>query len=212
MSIRRRLELLDWAKKNNTFIIEDDYNGEFRYDGNPIPSLQSIDKYENVIYLGSISKSLAPFMNISYFVLPDRLISPYNEFYQLYSCHIPWINQYIVQRFIEDGHYEKHIRKIRHMYSKRHNLLLKELSLMSNNIEILNRGAGLYFILRVLNVTSNKWLVEKALDQGVKVISTQSFWQDETLCPQNEVFLGFSLIDLNDINDCVSRLKLAWFN
>ncbi|WP_322379139.1 MocR-like pyridoxine biosynthesis transcription factor PdxR, partial [Clostridium perfringens] len=110
MPISRRMQVLAWAKeKENRYIIEDDYDSEFRFEGKPIPALQSLDTDGKVIYLGTFSKSFAPSIRIGYMVLPDELIKIYRENFSFYACTVSRIDQQALYRFIEEGHFERHL-------------------------------------------------------------------------------------------------------
>lgn len=211
MPINRRYELLNWSRKNNTYILEDDYDSEFGYHTNPIPSLQSIDKDNRVIYLGTFSKTLSPSIRIAYFVIPKQLLNTYNQTYGRYNNSVSWIDQYILSKFIESGFYERHVRKFRLKFKKRYDLFIKELTNMNDDIKIHQNGTGLYFILEFPEKYNQKWLIRKARDEQIQVYPTIQFWQNKEHCPKNTLFIAFSQIDIFDIPDCISRLKKAWF-
>jgi len=211
MPINRRYELLNWSRKNNTYILEDDYDSEFGYHTNPIPSLQSIDKDNRVIYLGTFSKTLSPSIRIAYFVIPKQLLNTYNQTYGRYNNSVSWIDQYILSKFIESGFYERHVRKFRLIFKKRYDLFIKELTNMNDDIKIHQNGTGLYFILEFPEKYNQKWLIRKARDEQIQVYPTIQFWQNKEHCPKNTLFIAFSQIDIFDIPDCISRLKKAWF-
>ncbi|MGN1267458.1 MAG: PLP-dependent aminotransferase family protein, partial [Dorea sp.] len=121
MPVKRRMELLKWAyQKEERYIVEDDYDSEFRYKGKPIPALQGYDVHEKVIYLGTFSKSIAPALRLSYMVLPQPLLKEYREKAGFVHTTVSKVDQLIVQRFIEEGHYERHLNKMRAMYKSRH--------------------------------------------------------------------------------------------
>ena len=119
MSLSRRLELLEWAQSSGSWIIEDDYDSEFRYNSRPIASLQGLDKYGRVIYLGTFSKLLAPTLRIGYFVLPPELVDVFSAASSLISRHPPSLEQVVLTDFIEQGHLARHIRRMRTLYMER---------------------------------------------------------------------------------------------
>ncbi|MBO1306844.1 PLP-dependent aminotransferase family protein [Enterococcus sp. 669A] len=210
MPIGRRYELLDWARKNDSYIIEDDFDSEQRYFSKPIPSLQSIDREERVIYLGTFSKSLSPSLRMGYMVLPRKLLNTYLEKFQQYNSTVPLLNQYVVAKLIETGNYERHIRRLNNTFRKRLELFLKEFSVFDGKIRISSNGTGQYFLVEFPEHIDQADLIERALKEGVRVYSTMQFWQDKAECPPNKLFLGFSKIALADIPDCVDRLHRAW--
>ena len=125
MTIGRRAELLRWAEREpDRYLIEDDYDSEFRYRGKPIPSLQSSDEKGKVIYIGTFSKAIAPAIRVSYMVLPGDLLDIYRRDCSFYSCTVSRIDQRILNEFIRDGYFERHLNKMRMRYRAKHDLLL----------------------------------------------------------------------------------------
>lgn len=212
LTVDRRYELLEWAERNDSFIIEDDFDSELRYYAKPIPALQSIDENDRVIYLGTFSKTLSPSIRMGYMILPPKLCQRYLALFNPYNSTVPLLNQYVVARLIETGHYERHIRRLNQTFRKRLEQFSKELADVKDKIKLSSNGSGQYFLLTFTQPVEQKQLIERALNQGVKVYSTMKFWQEKADCPANTLFLGFSKIDLIDIPDCVSRLKKAWSN
>lgn len=128
MPIGRRLELLKWADgAPDRYIIEDDYDSEFRYHGKPIPALQATDEHGRVIYIGSFSKAIAPAIRVSFMVLPEVLLEKYRRELFFYSCTVSRIDQSILNEFIRDGYFERHLNRMRKIYRAKHELLLEEL-------------------------------------------------------------------------------------
>lgn len=169
MSIGRRMEMLSWAKeKDDRYIIEDDYDSEFRYRGKPIPALQGLDKDGKVVYIGTFSKSIAPGLRMSYMVLPDRLMESYAKVGMRYSNTVSRIDQNIVNRFIKDGYYERHLNKMRGIYKSKHDVLLGELKKFGDEYEVSGESAGLHILLSTDTITEGE-LVKKAAAKGVRV-------------------------------------------
>ncbi|MDC7286822.1 PLP-dependent aminotransferase family protein [Blautia schinkii] len=210
LSISRRYELLEWAQKNDVFIIEDDFDSEQRYYSKPIPSLQSIDKNNCVIYLGTFSKALSPSIRMGYMILPPLLLQNYLKKFEIYNSTVPLLNQYVIARLIETGEYDRHVRRLNHIFRKRLEQFSAELADVKGNVELSSNGTGQYFLLKFSHKVEQNELIKKALEHGVKVYSTMQFWQEKAACPPNTLFLGFSKIQLEDIPDCVKRLKAAW--
>lgn len=120
MPITRRMQLLQWAKKEEgRYIIEDDYDSEFRYSGKPIPALQGLDTDGKVIYMGTLSKALLPSLRMSYMVLPKKLIKKYQQQYLFYTQSVSRMDQEVIRRFLSEGYWEKHIHKMRVVYRKK---------------------------------------------------------------------------------------------
>lgn len=210
MPISRRFELLEWANSNNAYVLEDDFDSELRYYAKPIPSLQSIDTNSRVIYLGTFSKALSPALRMGYMILPPQLLEIYLNKFRDYNSTAPVLNQYVIARLIETGEYDRHIRRLNHIFRKRLECFLKEFSDVNKKIEISGNGSGQYFLLKFSPASDQAQLISQALKYGVRVYSTMQFWQEKAACPPNTLFLGFSKINIEDIPDCVRRLKLAW--
>lgn len=210
MPLKRRLQLLDWANKTGTYIIEDDFDSELRYYAKPIPSLQSIDVHNSVIYCGTFSKVLSPSIRMGYMILPPELLEQYKIIFKNYNCTAPLLNQYVIARLIETGQYDRHIRRMNIVFRKRLEKFLGAFSSFKDVFEISSNGSGQYFLLRFKNNFTQDELIQKADNFGVRVYSTMQFWRDKAECPANTLFLGFSKISLEEIDDCVLRLKKAW--
>lgn len=210
LPINRRYELLEWIKQNDVYIIEDDFDSEQRYYSKPIPSLQSIDMNHRVIYLGTFSKALSPSIRMGYMILPPQLLKIYLDKFETYNSTVPLLNQYVIGRLIETGHYDRHIRRLNNVFRKRLELFLSEFADVKDKIKITSNGSGQYFLLEFSEKANQGEVIEKALEHGVKVYSTMQFWQEKAACPPNTLFLGFSKINIEDIPDCVARLKAAW--
>ncbi|QDU10201.1 PLP-dependent aminotransferase family protein [Gimesia aquarii] len=119
MSLSRRLELLNWAQHHSGWILEDDYNSEFRYDGRPLPSIQGLDQHESVLYMGTFSKVLFPGLRLGYLVIPAKLVNAFVGARWLADRHSPPFEQAVLTDFIEEGHFERHVRKMRTSYASR---------------------------------------------------------------------------------------------
>ena len=143
-------------------------------------------------------------------ILPPLLLQAYLEKFELYNSTVPLLNQYVVARLIETGQYDRHVRRLNHIFRKRLERFLAELDDTKSQIEIASNGTGQYFLLKFSQRVDQHTLIEKALEHGVKVYPTMEFWRDKAACPPNTLFLGFSKIRMEDIPDCVKRLKAAW--
>ncbi len=170
MPIARRLELLSWAyKTDNRYIIEDDYDSEFRYRGKPIPALQPLDQGGRVIYMGTFSRAIAPAIRVGYMVLPMDLLLRYREVCGFYSCSVPRIDQQILNTFMKDGYFERHLNKMRKQYKAKHDLLLEALKPLEETFAIKGEDAGLHILLESKEKKTAQDLCARALLQGVKV-------------------------------------------
>lgn len=170
MPLKQRLELLKWAsEKEERYLIEDDHDSEYRYRGKPIPSLQSVDHFEKVIYIGTFSKSIAPSLRISYMVLPPELLKRYHEKCGFYSTTVPKIQQEILRAFIEEGHFERHLNKMRGIYRAKHDFLLAELKKRSWVEKIYGDHAGLHVLVQVNTEKKEKEICDLAEKQGIRI-------------------------------------------
>lgn len=170
MPLGQRLALLEWAKKEEErYIIEDDHDSEYRYRGKPIPSLQSIDRFGKVIYIGTFSKSIAPSLRISYMVLPPKLMERYQEECGFYSTTVPRMQQEILNCFIREGHFERHLNKMRGLYRVRRDFLLSELKKRDWVQCVHGDHAGLYLLVEIKSALTETVICKRAKEQGVCV-------------------------------------------
>lgn len=212
MPISRRIRLLNWAnEKSDRYIIEDDYDSEFRYSGKPIPSLQGLDKGGKVIYIGAFSKSLSPALRISYMVLPEKLLEIYTEKLNFYICPVPTIEQKTLQRFIEEGHFERHLNRMRNLYKQKRERLISAIREVFPEARIDGATAGLHFVLRMGNGMMESELIQKAKECGVKVYGFSRYSSEPiSNSQQSTLILGFATLKIDEIFDAVSLLKNAW--
>ncbi len=212
MPIQKRIEILNWAREYDNIIIEDDYDSEFRYNGRPIPSLQSIDQYERVIYIGTFSKALSPGLRMAYMILPTWFLPIYQERFTGYQCTVPVIEQKILARFMADGHWEKHVRKICLSQKKKHDILLDSIEQkMGNKVRIYGHQAGLHIILEFLEGQQEDELVRKATEYKIKVCPVSPFWLNKQNYRNNALVLGYGMMTEKDIPRAVELLSQAWF-
>lgn len=214
MPIKRRLELLNWAAQNSErYIIEDDYDSEFRYKGKPIPALQGYDTEGKVIYLGTFYKSIAPAIRMSYMVLPKQLVNLYHEKCGMMSTTVSKIDQMIVNQFMKEGHYERHLNKSRAIYKGRHDTLLNCLKplLIEDECKVSGERAGVHILLEFADKNKTEsWLVEQARNQGVKVYGLSGYYTSEQAPRNATVILGYANLTEEEIEDAVAVLCKIW--
>lgn len=217
MPIGRRMELLRWADgEPGRYLIEDDYDSEFRYRGKPIPSLQASDDHGKVIYMGTFSKSIAPAIRVSYMVLPARLLEIYRKDCCFYSSTVSRIDQRILDEFIRDGYFERHLNKMRKIYKARHDLMLELLKPFEKRFRISGENAGLHLLLSLQEGGQETELTDKAAQVGVKVYGLSgSFIQqperEENMWPPT-VLLGYGGLLPDQISEGIQLLKKAWLH
>ncbi len=209
-SIRTRYKLLEWANENKTrYIIEDDYDTEFRLVGKPIPALLGIDRNEKVIYMNSFSKSLSSTIRISYMVLPAQLMKKYNETLSFYSCTVSSFEQATLAKFISDGYFEKHINRMRNYYRKLRDTLLNAIrkSPLNSNCTILEENSGLHFLLKINTDKTDTQLKADARSNGL-IISCMSDYYMHHPINNNEhiIIINYSGIDAGSINSIIEKL------
>jgi GntR family transcriptional regulator / MocR family aminotransferase len=214
MPISRRMELLGWAEETGGYIIEDDYDGEYRYKGQPIPSLQGLDTDGTVIYLGTFSKSLIPSLRISYMVLPPSLLKRYLENFTIYKQTVSRLHQDTLYRFMREGHWQSHLNKMRTLYRKKHAALMAAIKkYFGSKVDVIGENSGLHVVLEVETLLTETELIERALRVGVKVYPLSIYCDcDEEMASgqQPSVLLGFGGLSEKEIDDGVRLLKDAW--
>lgn len=210
MPIQRRLEFINWAvKQENRYIIEDDYDCEFRLQGRPIQTMFESDMNGKVIYMNTFSKTLAPSFRISYMVLPPKLMKQFEEKLGYMSCTVPNLEQFVLAKFMSEGFYERHINRMRVYYRNLRNDILKAIkeSGLGNRCRIFEENAGLHFLIRFNTDMSDELLVKKALEKGIRLtcINNYSYVPNE----ENEhvVVLNYSGIKPESIKEAMSRLR-----
>ena len=216
MPIRRRMELLKWADEApGRYIIEDDYDSEFRYKGKPIPALQGYDTHGKVIYMGTFSKSIAPAIRMSYMVLPDSVLEKYRERCGFISSTISRVDQLILQKFIEEGYYERHLNKTRALYKSRHDTLLGCLKEIRGDFEISGENAGVHLLLRFYGGYSEEELIRRAAGKDVKVYGLSGYYVGEQKMPEKDgavILLGYANMSEDRIREAAALLEEAWRN
>jgi GntR family transcriptional regulator/MocR family aminotransferase len=204
MSLSRRLELLAWATQTAAMIIEDDYDSEFRYIGQPIPALQGLDQGK-VIYIGTFSKVLFPALRIGYLVVPKELVSVITYAKRLTDRHSPMLEQQVLTDFINEGYLERHIRRMRKLYDQRRQALMQALNkYFGEQVTILGENAGLHLMVQFYTDFSDQEVVVKAAERGVKLVTAQRYYL--TNAGKSEFVIGYSNLSEEEITEGVFRL------
>ena len=212
MPIGRRMELLKWASEApDRYLIEDDYDSEFRYKGKPLPSLQASDADGRVVYIGTFSKAIAPAIRISYMVLPYPLLKRYRERCGFYSSTVSRIDQTILNEFIRDGYFERYLNKMRKRYREKHDLLLNGLKPLEQAFLISGSNAGLHIVLTDRKGRSEDALAQAAMDAGVKVYPMQDYRIEKADSEEPaRMILGYGALTPDEIVRGVEILKRIW--
>lgn len=170
MPIQRRIELLTWANQiPNRYIIEDDHDSEFRYKGKPIPSLQSIASNDNVIYIGTFSRAIAPAIRVGYMVLPQKLYQDYKTNFSYFASTVSRIDQAILTEFINEGYFERHLNRMRKVYKTKHDILFNTLKSKHLPIKISGENAGMHLVVQLTNGSLEEDMIEKAKQNKIKL-------------------------------------------
>ena len=231
----RRSQLLQWAAAApDRFIIEDDYDSEFKYRGRPVPSLQSQDTAGRVIYIGTFSKSIAPAVRVSYLILPPALMDVFRARAGILSCTVARMDQAILDEFIRDGYFERHLNRMRSRYRARHDLMLEVFPPLTQSgaalepFEITGAGAGLHLVLkmreaeaphsgesmRARNIRIETELTQRAEEAGVRVYPMSEAFLDAPL-PAGQttppaILLGYASLNEDEIRRGAELLAGAW--
>ncbi|WP_461812509.1 MocR-like pyridoxine biosynthesis transcription factor PdxR [Faecalimonas sp.] len=211
MPIQRRMELLRWAaEKDGRYIIEDDYDSEFRYKGKPIPALQGYDRNDKVIYIGTFSKSIAPAIRVSYLVLPKPLLKVYKEKGRFLNSTVSRVDQQIIHQFIQQGYYERHLNKMRGVYKSRHDVMINSLKPLLKKCKISGENAGVHLLLTFPSQVAEIELIERAKSIGIKVygLSAYDVCTEKKLNPT--ILLGYANMQEEEIKEGVQQLISAW--
>ncbi len=177
MPVKRRTELLEWADRKGYYIIEDDYDSEFWYQGKPAPTLYSLDGNGRVIYFNTFSKTLIPSLRISYMVLPYELAQRYEEGLSFYSGTVPSMEQYALARFISEGYFERHINHMRNYFKSQRGSLFEAVkeSPLGGISHIYENSSGTYFLLELDTKLADKELVTRIREKDINVACTSEY-------------------------------------
>ena len=212
MPIKRRLELLKWAaEKEDRYLIEDDYDSEFRYRGKPIPALQGSDQAGKVIYIGTFSKSIAPAIRISYLVLPEQLLATCEPELQRFSSTVSRIDQMILNSFIKEGHYERHLNRMRAIYGHKQESLVGELKKLSDICSIRGEDAGVHLLLEFRNGLTEAELIRRAEAESIRVYPLSEYSIDATAPGRRPtILLGYATMTEKKLREAAERLAEVW--
>ena len=207
--IARRQGMLRWAEAGERrYIIEDDYDSEFRFTGRPIPTLQSIDRSGRVIYVNTFSRSLAPSLRISYMVLPLPLLERYRQRLGFYSSTVPAIEQYTLARFLEEGRFDSHINRMRNFYRGRRDQVIEAIqrSALAGRSRVLGEEAGLHFLLQVDTKKEDQELSARAKEAGIRLSFLSDFQRLPGRARPHTLVINYPGIDLDNLPQGLERV------
>ncbi|CAM4142813.1 PLP-dependent aminotransferase family protein [Staphylococcus schweitzeri] len=206
MDLKKRIQLIQWAKeKEERYIIEDDYDSEFRYFGKPIPSIQGLYSRDKVIYISTFSKSIFPSCRVAYMVLPTTLLEKYHLQNHIEGNTVPVHIQNLIAKFMSTGSFERHLNKMRRIYRRKIAYIIQRLKPYENQIDIQGAETGMHFTITVLNGLSLQECINRAKSMNLKL---QAYDFDDDL-KQNrspKFILGFGGIDDDDLKSHVDVL------
>lgn len=213
MPITRRQEILRWAEEQEgRYILEDDYDSEFRFVGRPIPTMFSSDEHQRVIYMNTFSKTIAPSIRISYMILPPHLLTAYREKLGFYACTVSSFEQHTLAAFMQQGRYEQHINRMRNRYRQKRDAVIDifRSGPMQGRTEIMEEDAGLHFLVRLDTTIPDRELQRLADAKGVRLAMLSDYYSDPTAAPQHVVVVNYSGIALEDLQLGLQKLAEIW--
>lgn len=211
MSIARRIQLLQWVLKQDAYIIEDDYDSEFRYKGAPIAPLSHLDSSGRVIYFGTFSKTLLPSLRISYLIMPASLQPDFEKFNTYQKSTVSRIDQFVVAKFIEEGHYTTHIAKMRTLYRAKRSCLIESIKKhLGEEFKVLGDAAGLHLIVQLPKTLNESKAIELAKSKGVEIDAVSTMYQHHK--PIHQVMIGYGAPTLEEIRKGIDLLATEWKN
>lgn len=206
LSLSRRLALLQWAEQTRTLILEDDYDSEYRYGDRPIPALQGLDRDNRVIYVGTFSKILFPSLRIGYLVVPTAWIPLVSRAKWLCDRQSPLLEQYALTDCIAEGHFERHIRRMRHLYNQRRQFLVNILKdCFGSRVTILGENAGIHLMAKIETALPDEIVIQAAKRLGVGLISAQNYYL--TTPKIGEFIFGYAQLDETQIARGIQKLS-----
>jgi GntR family transcriptional regulator/MocR family aminotransferase len=205
MSLRRRLALLEWSRDAGAFIFEDDYDSEYRYSGRPIPALQGLEPHAPVLLAGSFSKVLFPSLRLGYIVVPPQLVPAFEAALSITNRHAPLLDQVVLCEFITEGHFGRHLRRMRAIYAERWSQLMEAAHEKLNGLlEISNIEAGLQTVGWLRGNADSEAVTKAAAKAGVEVIPLTLYHRG--LASRKGLQLGFAAINGHEIRRGVRDL------
>jgi GntR family transcriptional regulator / MocR family aminotransferase len=206
MSLRRRLNLLEWANENEAWIIEDDYDSEFRYSGRPLASLQGLDQHDRVIYVGTFSKTVFPGLRLGCTVVPPDLVDVFAAARALIDQHGPLLNQVVLAAFISEGHFERHVRRMRTVYRERQGFLMHEIDRhLKGVLEVPKTDSGMHAVGWLPKEMDDQLVSHHAQELGLRVAPVSNYSVNRLT--RSGLLLGYTAFNERQIKDSVKKLE-----
>ncbi|MCQ2031578.1 PLP-dependent aminotransferase family protein [Pseudomonas zhaodongensis] len=211
LTLARRLEMLDWAEREQAWIIEDDYDGEYRYSGTPLAPLASLDRQGRVLYVGTFSKIIFPALRLGYLVVPPKLVEPLTQLRALAMRHSEVGTQAVLAEFIARGHFQQHIRRMRRAARSRRDALLQNWPGAEAGVELPPIEAGLHVCVPLPSLECERQLVTKGASVGVELSPLSDFHvATAERAPRPGLVIGFAGINERNITLALAKLRQAW--
>jgi GntR family transcriptional regulator/MocR family aminotransferase len=206
LPLSRRLALLDWAKRRNAIVIEDDYDGEFRYEGQPLESLQGLDSEGRVIYIGTFSRTVFSSLRIGYLIAPKRLVTAFTAAKWLCDRHTSTLEQETLAEFISSGLYERSLRRVRRRNTARRHTLLEAIQThLQDRVEVTGSGAGAHVVLWPEKRAEEDSLIAAAASRGVGIYGVSPYFMKKPR--RTGIMLGYSRMNETAIAEGIRRLR-----
>jgi GntR family transcriptional regulator/MocR family aminotransferase len=205
MSLARRLSLLEWARERDAFVVEDDYNSEYRYGGRPLASLQGLDRDGRVLYVGTFSKTIFPALRLGYLVVPADLLEVFAAARALTDLHSPVIEQAVLAEFISERYFARHIRRMRGMYEERQQTLVEEARKnLRGMLEVAPAKAGMHLIGWLPDGVNDREVSRRGAKAGLNLAPVSSYCINQKL--RGGLLLGYTAYDEKHIRQGMKRL------
>jgi GntR family transcriptional regulator / MocR family aminotransferase len=205
LPLARRLELLEWAKRRNAIIVEDDYDGEFRYEGQSLDSLQGLDRQGRVVYIGTFSRTIFEALRIGYLIAPKNLVPAFSAAKWLCDRHTATLEQETLARFISSGMYERHLRRVRRRNAARRDALLVAIQThLGDRVDVAGDGAGAHIVLWPRQRVSEESVIAAAAERGVQVYGITGYWVKKP--SRAGIMLGYTRMNETQIREGIRRL------
>jgi GntR family transcriptional regulator/MocR family aminotransferase len=206
MSATRRIQLLNWAASSGTWIIEDDYDSEYRFASRPIVSLQGLDKHARVIYIGTFSKVLFPALRLGYVVVPKDLVPVFSAYREAVDIFSSTLYQAVLADFIQEGHFARHLRRMRMLYMERRSMLVKAISSrMGKRLEVIGAEAGMHLVALLQRDVDDSTIARKAAKRGISAMPLSSCYLRRPA--SNGLILGYGGTNAQRIDEAMGDLE-----
>ena len=209
MPITRRQELLRWAAEQpERYILEDDYDSEFRFVGRPIPTLYSTDENQCVVYLNTFSKTIAPSIRISYMILPPRLLERYRDKLGFYACTVSGFEQYTLAKFLQQGHFERHLGRMRTRYRQKRDRVISDFlqGPLAGRVQITGQDTGLHFLAELQTALPDEELQRRASEAGLRLAMLSDYYRQRSIARRHTLVVNYSGLDLQHLPQALQIL------